>query len=162
MSDLDADLLALLGPGAASPAPAQSESQESAAAAPELDLAALLEPAQAVPEAVPDTDPVHSATEPEHIARLAEIVARRMELEAELHDLFLQLDSAQVLLKLGLWAPEHASIAVALRRRIDKKGMDWNWTETQAWRVAYDAGLIPPWPRPKDWTPFNLLEGRHP
>lgn len=147
MNDFDTDLLALLNPGSPSPMPAEPESREPATEVPELDLAALLAPAQAAPESV---------AVPDYIAQLTEIAARRLNLETELYDLFLQLESTQELLQRGLWLPEHAATLRVLRKRIDSQGLDWRWTETQAWKAAYNAGVIPQF-RNATWTPFDLL-----
>lgn len=166
MNDFDADLLALLSPGAASPAPAQPEPQEPAAAVPELDLAALLDPVQADDFDDSSTQfeqaTALQAQAPEHIAKLAEIADRRQTLEDELLDLYQRLDTARELLKRGLWAPGHVKVAHGLVRQIEATTWAWSWTETEAWRVAYDTGLIPPFPRRADWTPFQLLEGQRP
>lgn len=176
MNDLDAELMALLGPGTASPQP---HPQEPAGATPDLDLATLLNPeaGQAAPEPVAttiqaddfpagqDQSDLAEAVQTdvrEPIAKLREIAARRQELEEELFDLYQRLDTARELLKRGLWSQDHVKTSHGLARQIEAVTWSWSWTETQAWRVAFDNNLIPAWPRRADWSPFQLLEGTRP
>lgn len=176
--DFEADLAALLAPGAASAVPTQSEPQEAAAAAPELDLMSLLSPGQASPEPDYQSTPVTVQADDFNVrqvldgpsalaaaadlAPMAEVAEKRSQLEDKLLDLYMQLDAGQVLLERGLWSPEDRRICLFLIRRIEAATWAWRWTETEAWRMAYDAGLIPAQPRRADWSPFQLLNGQHP
>ena len=165
--DFDADLAALLAPSEPAEALTQPVHQEAAAAAPDIDLMTLLDPVQAGSGSVPVADDFGAVATvvrqlqetPVYLVELARIAARRAELETHLLDLYQRLDAAQELLKRGLWAPGHVRVAHGLVRSIDAMTMSWRWTETQAWRVARDAGLIQ-WSRSADWTPFDILEGQ--
>lgn len=98
----------------------------------------------------------------EALTKLRQIAVRRQELEAELLDLYQRLGSARELLAIGLWAPAHVKTAHGLARQIEAVTWPWSWAETQAWRVAYETGLIPGKPIQADWSPFQLIESTRP
>lgn len=98
----------------------------------------------------------------EALTMLRQIAARRQALEDELLDLWRRLDTARELLKRGLWAHDQVRLAHGLVHQIDAVTWSWRWTETQAWRIAYDSGQIPGKPIPADWSPFQLIEGDRP
>lgn len=144
--DLDALLLELMVPQVQMPLALEAEA-----------VAILVDDLAVAPAVVSiPADSVVQADGPE-LAGLAAIAAKRVKLEDRLHDLYLQLSSGRELLKRGLWSPEHADVLRGLERRIGVETMNWRCVDTEAWRWAYDADLIPAKPRPAGWSPFELL-----
>lgn len=156
MSDFDfeADLAALLAPSEPALASPQPDHQEAAAAAPDLDLMALLDPTQAAPESVaPEVQaddftvsqaPASQAEESAAIARVRQIAELRAQLLAQIEDAK----------RRGVRHDDSRLYFLRLR---------WFCLRWEALKAARDGGLIPrpPSPVPQNWTvpdPFQLLE----
>lgn len=160
--DFDADLAALLAPSESVQALQQPEHQEAAAAAPDLDLAALLDPAQVEPATdvvIDDFTAGQAAVLPaveSHLVELAAIAARRDRHDAEVRRLGHEIETGQS----GALSARQLDQLIVMRYLAALRS---KYTEWEAFCWARDHGMAPgPKKRPSDWTPFQLLGGHNP